>query len=180
MMPFCVVLLAVSAPQRPPLGARLAAAVQPLLPAAAAHAASASFDFGYRLERSIDPEKRGPATNDMDALEPDGASALDAMCNPMPPPAATVAETALAAAESSAQAATASAIPSTAAAAAAAATSVAVVPADPASSAEPIFGAAGLTESVVGAPLVLQLLLAVSLLLLLSGPQLAPVGRRRE
>mmetsp|Transcript_51523 Transcript_51523/g.170727 ORF Transcript_51523/g.170727 Transcript_51523/m.170727 type:complete len:356 (+) Transcript_51523:24-1091(+) len=58
------------------------------LPHQAASAASATFDFGYRFERALDPEKRGPATDEglpMEEEREDGISLLDAMCNPAPP-----------------------------------------------------------------------------------------------
>ena len=51
-----------------------------LLPSAA-HAASNTYDFGYRLNRALDPDFRGPVS-DVDA---GGMSALDAMCNPVMP-----------------------------------------------------------------------------------------------
>jgi hypothetical protein len=55
-----------------------------------ASAASATYDFGYRLERSLDPAKRGPATAFIDGTSAedtdDGASLLDAMCSPVLPP----------------------------------------------------------------------------------------------
>ena len=40
---------------------RLATGGLTVLTPAAAHAASATYDFGYRLERSLDPDKRGPS-----------------------------------------------------------------------------------------------------------------------
>lgn len=101
----------------------------------AASAASVSMDFGYRLERALDPDKRGPAESDW---EGDGMSAMDAMCGPSPaadavkaadPPALTAAA-AIPAAKPAASAGTA--------AAAAAGAVAAGVPADPASSAEPL------------------------------------------
>ena len=55
----------------------------PLRPSAS-HAASVSYDFDYRLERALDPEKRGPASGDYEYDSP-GSNALDAMCNPAPP-----------------------------------------------------------------------------------------------
>ena len=47
-----------------------------VLTPAAAHAASATYDFGYRLERSLDPDKRGPS--DDSAV----SDILASMCNP--------------------------------------------------------------------------------------------------
>ena len=81
-----------AATRRTALGA---AAATLLAPAAPALAASVTYDFGYRLERALDPDKRGPAEDD----ETSGASALMDMCNPPAPdaappgiPAATAAE----------------------------------------------------------------------------------------
>lgn len=114
------------------------AAGLPTIVAKPTHAASVSFDFGYRLERAMDPDKREPATEDEVG---GGYDALMAMCNPEPPepplaeaqqPAASqVADafTGLAASSSTA---------STAGLSGAAAAVVAQPPAEPASSAEPL------------------------------------------
>ena len=61
---------------------RLATGGLTILTPAAAHAASATYDFGYRLERSLDPDKRGPS--DDSAV----SDILASMCNP-PMPEAT-------------------------------------------------------------------------------------------
>ena len=61
--------------------AAMGGAAATLLAPGAASAASVSYDFGYRLERALDPEKRGPAED----AETSGASALMEMCNPAPP-----------------------------------------------------------------------------------------------
>ena len=61
---------------------RLATGGLTVLTPAAAHAASATYDFGYRLERSLDPDKRGPS--DDSAV----SDILASMCNP-PMPEAT-------------------------------------------------------------------------------------------
>lgn len=117
------------------------------LPARQATAASVSYDFAYRLERAIDPEKRGPASGEVD-LDAGGMSALDAMCNPPMPSGALESGAAVAAGQTAAgQSATgqaaaglgAAATPAkSAATAAAAASAAAAIPADPASSAEPL------------------------------------------
>ena len=153
---------------RPPLGRAAAAAsgTSLLWPAAAAHAASVSYDFGYRFERAIDPSKRGPASNDVD-MEPNGMSALDAMCNPMPPDALATAASDTARALSEQPAASPSAATTSAAAAAAAAATASAIPADPASSAEPIFGVAGAATHIalLGGALDSSLILGVPLML---------------
>ena len=67
---------------------RSAAACAALAAPAAARAASVTYDFGYRMERALDPEKRGPATGEASTSDDEGAggmSMLDAMCNPPPP-----------------------------------------------------------------------------------------------
>ena len=61
---------------------RLATGGLTVLAPAAAHAASATYDFGYRLERSLDPDKRGPS--DDSAV----SDILASMCNPPMPEAA--------------------------------------------------------------------------------------------
>ena len=61
---------------------RLATGGLTVLTPAAAHAASATYDFGYRLERSLDPDKRGPS--DDSAV----SDILASMCNPPMPEAA--------------------------------------------------------------------------------------------
>lgn len=53
-----------------------------------ADAAGVTYDFAYRLERSLDPDKRGPATGEIeppDDVSADFMSAMDAMCSPTPP-----------------------------------------------------------------------------------------------
>ena len=106
--------------------------------AAAARAASVSYDFGYRLERSIDPEKRGPASDDAEG----GMDLLMAMCNP-PSLEESATEPAASAPPATSISAPLITVPtgSTAkAGAAAGAAAAAAAPADPASSAEPLFG----------------------------------------
>ena len=109
-----------------------------LLVPASASAASVSYDFGYRLERAIDPDKRGPAD---DA----GAQSLLDMCNPPTPEIEQPAEMATATAAGTAKATVATASVSAkplSAATTGAATAVAAAvatPVDPASSAEPLF-----------------------------------------
>ena len=119
-----------------PMASR-AASLAAALPASA-HAASVSYDFAYRLERAIDPEKRGPATEDAG-----GMSALDAMCNPPVPfldePAEAVAATqATAATAVSATASGTTQATAASAAKTAAAAAVVAAPVDPASSMEPL------------------------------------------
>lgn len=97
------------------------------------HAASVTMDFGYRIERALDPDKRGPAEEDYDL---GGMSALDAMCNPVAPSLPEASETAAAAAAATAKAAGEAASPKVAAAAAAAAAAATTTP-EPASSAMP-------------------------------------------
>ncbi len=58
---------------------RLATGGLTVLTPAAAHAASATYDFGYRLERAIDPDKRGPS--DDSAV----SDIMASMCNPPMP-----------------------------------------------------------------------------------------------
>ena len=58
---------------------RLATGGLTVLTPAAAHAASATYDFGYRLERSLDPDKRGPS--DDSAV----SDIMASMCNPPMP-----------------------------------------------------------------------------------------------
>ena len=106
-----------------------------------ANAASVTYDFAYRFERALDPEKRGPATPDVDL---GGMSALDAMCNPMPPPQDVSGDELKTAAEALPD-------PSTAAAAAAAA-AITAVPPEPAASAEPIFGLTSAHLAAVSGP----------------------------
>ena len=64
----------------------------------ASRAASVSYDFGYRLNRALDPEFRGPA--DDNAV----SDALSAMCNPPPPPVEESAAAAVAAGKSTSEA----------------------------------------------------------------------------
>ena len=144
---------------KPRLGVAVPAAAVP----AAAHAASVSYDFGYRLERSLDPDKRGPASDDSA-----GSDLLAAMCNPPAPEMAAAAPSAndaaaaglvgsTALAAKPAMATAGSAKPAAAAAAAMAA--VAVAPIDPASSAEP---ALSLVDSALDSTHSTLLLLAAS------------------
>ena len=58
---------------------RLATGGLTVLTPAAAHAASATYDFGYRLERALDPDKRGPS--DDSAV----SDIMASMCNPPMP-----------------------------------------------------------------------------------------------
>jgi len=98
-------------------------------------------DFGYRLERSLDPEFRGPAGGDAGGT--DGMSALDMMCDPRPPAlqqASDAAPAAQIAAQPPAATALAVAKPGVAASTAAAAASTAAPP-EAASSAEPLLSA---------------------------------------
>jgi len=122
---------------------RLATGGLTVLTPAAAHAASATYDFGYRLERSLDPDKRGPS--DDSAV----SDILASMCNPPMPedqaPAFSLTDAAASGiASSTALAAQPTAVTagSAKAAAAAAAAVASVATADPASSAEPALAAA--------------------------------------
>ena len=65
---------------------KLAAPLELAVQAQPVQAASVTYDFGYRLERAIDPTKRGPATGGIDDADgEDGSLMLDAMCNPPMP-----------------------------------------------------------------------------------------------
>ena len=110
--------------------ARRFAALPVLASPNAAHTASVTMDFAYRLERSLDPEKRGPATGDS---EDGGMSALDMMCDPRPLNEAT------------ASAAPVDATPPAALGTAAAAAASTAAP-EPASSSEIFFSLAELSE----------------------------------
>lgn len=137
---------------------RLATGGLTVLTPAAAHAASATYDFGYRLERSLDPDKRGPS--DDSAV----SDILASMCNPPVPEAADPAPALSltdAAASGIASSTALAAQPAMAAgsakvAAAAAAGMAAVATVEPASSAEPALAA------VLGASQQTMLLLANS------------------
>ena len=99
--------------------------------------ASVGFDFGYRLERAISPDKRGPADPEVD-WSSSGMSALDAMCNPGPPSQLDFADAASAATEATnAAEAVGNAMAKAATAAGTVAAAATVVP-DSASSCEPI------------------------------------------
>jgi len=123
---------------------RLATGGLTVLTPAAAHAASATYDFGYRLERAIDPDKRGPS--DDSAV----SDIMASMCNPPMPavdPAPALSHTDAAAsgiASSTALAAQPAmvTVPSAKVAAAAAAGVASVATVEPASSAEPALAAA--------------------------------------
>ena len=98
-------------------------------------------DFGYRFERALDPDKRGPATDD----EPPagGMDLLMSMCEPSAPEADSVADQAASAAPEAARlAVTAPAAAKSAAATAGASAALGATvaqPVDPASSAvEPL------------------------------------------
>lgn len=108
--------LAAAAPLAPPL-----LAFRAPLPASAA---SVTYDFGYRLERALDEDKRGPAE------DLDGSEALLRMCSPTAVDsnaAEEIAGKAVEGADAAASAATSSG------ALAGAAAAVAVPPTDPAS-----------------------------------------------
>lgn len=110
-------------------------------PVDSANAASVSYDFGYRFERAIDPDKRGPASDD------EVSDALAAMCNPVMPPLddvdadqlSTMATEAASAISKASEPAAATVKSAAAVAAAAAAASSAP---DPAASMEPFLGLA--------------------------------------
>lgn len=72
-----------------------------ILHPASASAASVSMDFGYRFERALDPEKRGPATGDEPAGG--GMDLLMSMCEPPAPEADSVADQAASAAPEAAR-----------------------------------------------------------------------------
>ena len=115
----------------------VAGALSAWLPSTSASAASVSMDFGYRLERSLDPDKRGPAE------DVGGMDLLMGMCEPQPdtdsatePVSTAVTKAAEAAGAAIAPAATKPAA-TAGAGTLAAATAAAMPPVDPASSAEP-------------------------------------------
>ena len=54
-------------------------------------AASVTYDFGYRMERALDPNKRGPSDEIQEQETGAGLEMLDAMCNPpVPEPTPTI------------------------------------------------------------------------------------------
>ena len=130
---------AAEAARRRPQGSRTPTWLLTALPTPAS-AASVSYDFGYRLERSLDEDKRGPASDDFGG----GAEALMNMCGP--PTAEAAAEPAAAEITSAAEAASGAAALSTLKPAGtvgvAAAVAAAATP-DPASSMEPLFAVCG-------------------------------------
>ena len=119
------------APRAPIKAAGLAAIASPAHPV---NAASVTMDFGYRLERTLDPDKRGPAEDEPES----GMDALMNMCEPPRPELSDAEADAVLKAGETALAATAASKPATAATAAAAAAAAAATP-DPASSAEPVY-----------------------------------------
>ena len=130
---------AAEAARRRPQGIRTPTWLLAALPTPAS-AASVSYDFGYRLERSLDEDKRGPASDDFGG----GAEALMNMCGP--PTAEAAAEPAAAEITAAAEAASGAAALSTLKPAGtvgvAAAVAAAATP-DPASSMEPLFAVCG-------------------------------------
>lgn len=114
-----------------------------ILHSAPASAASVSMDFGYRFERALDPDKRGPATGD--EFGGGGMDLLMSMCDPPAEADGSIADQAASTtapeAAGLAVAAPVAAKPAAATAGAAAALGATVAhPVDPASSAvEPLF-----------------------------------------
>ena len=134
---------AAEAARRRPQGGTIPAWLSAALPAPAS-AASVTYDFGYRLERALDEDKRGPAE--------DAGGGAEALMNMCAPPTAETAAAQPAAAEITATAEEASGVaaistikPAGTVGVAAGAVAAAAAPPDPASSSsiEPLLAVCG-------------------------------------